>query len=519
MKRLFAFAVLSATVGWAHAQAGFTIRRPLDGSVVRETFEVRIPRSSVPPSGFVGILINDKFTEAVAPIQGVNLDSRDLIYRLDTKGKKLKDGPLKIEAVLYATNSDNRQISLARSSVNVTVDNYSSIRIPSGGVQLRYNMTPMREYDYRVELSVKQSSLTDVQRQMNRETNLGEQTQRFRYRYTVMQSEPKPGGGKKGIVRLQPLPEKGKDYAILALEGESEPKRYFDYMMQPIYLRIDDTGREIWGGVPFFAGMEGTNMSDPDPTNLYGLFPMPLLPQRGVAPGGAPFGTGVNTGTLDLENLMKNNRLLTVVPTRGRLVGLEFERGVRCALIENTLSAGSDATGGVQELREQYWFAMDLGAVIKLQRTYTTTQRIREQATGGGGSGSGPSAAGNGGGAPNRPSSAGTSGGGTQGTANYTLPFLPEGSTDVNRAMKEGEIKIDPSGLFLQFGGGSRGQGGPGSRGGQFGGDGREGGDENGPGSRGGGRFGGGGGNSGGGGGRGTSRFVRTTVSYTMTME
>ena len=54
----------------ANAQAPFTIRRPSDGSTVREKVKVEIPRSSIKLGSFVAFYIDDKFLVAVAPPEG-----------------------------------------------------------------------------------------------------------------------------------------------------------------------------------------------------------------------------------------------------------------------------------------------------------------------------------------------------------------------------------------------------------------------------------------------------------------
>lgn len=490
-------------VAAGYSQAGFTIRRPADGSVVRETVEFRIPRSSIPETGFVGISLNGRFVEAVAPIDGVNANATDFIYRLDTKAKGIADGPLKIEAVLYV-DTGRGQIMRGRTGITVRVDNHSSIRVPAGGIRLRYDLTPQRQYIYGIEFSTKMSQLTDAQAAMGRETNLGEGSQKLRYAYTVIQREPGDRGQKSAIIRMQPMPEKGKDYAILTLPGDTEPKRYFESSMMPIYMKIDELGREAWGQFPVYAGFS-TEAGTPNRVDLYALLTLPLLPARGLTVG-APVAGGIQNGALDMDKALETQKFTNVLPGAGKLVALEYQNGVRAARIENSLSVGN-AAQGTQELKETYWFSLDGGYVLKYERKQIQTTRVRTQPTGGG--------LGAGGGTTPEGGRAKPGVGTSRNMNNPPANFMPDGTIDFNTAVNNGvSFSTDLSGTFLQAGGrrggggaGFGGQGGPGSRGG----DEREGGGEMG--------FGGNPGNSGANQNRGTSRLMRITTTYTMTLE
>ena len=96
MKKFVAVAFALLAAGAALAQGTFTIRRPVEGSTVREIVTLRIPKNSIPEGGYLGILVNGKFLEAVAP----SVDGNDYIYKLDTKRRGIADGTVNIEAVL-----------------------------------------------------------------------------------------------------------------------------------------------------------------------------------------------------------------------------------------------------------------------------------------------------------------------------------------------------------------------------------------------------------------------------------
>lgn len=495
MKRFVLGLALFVTAAGAFAQGAFTIRRPAEGALVREVVEVRIPRASIPATGFVGIWANGRLYEAVAPIAGVNIQGNDFVYKLDTKANNIADGPLKIEAVLYADVGNANRV-LNRTSVNVRVDNRTSITPPSGnGFLLRYDLTPGREMTYQVEFKQSVQLLTQADQTLGRGNELGSDSERFRYRFTTVNSFVRPGGEREGVILMQPLTPKGKDSVFLTVSGATQAARYFDYNMAPLYMRINSTGREIFGAIPFYTGIDGA-AGDASRLDLYALLPMPVLPSRAVRLGGPAFAGVVQQGDIQLENSQDILKFTQAQPARGTVEAIEYERGLRCVRIRNVLEVGN-ATQGLQRYEENYWFALDLGRVIRLDRTTTVTRRMELPPAGG----SGGSGGGGGGGSDNAPSMAGAS------------------SVGGGRSVRPGEgfddLGVTPGSLF-QSRPGRGGQ--PGS-----GGDGREGDEAGGRDGRGGG--GGlapGGGNSGAGAGsgrRGRNRLVRQTFTYSMIAE
>src|SRR5690242_9699237 len=61
MKRWFGLFIVACAASAAVAQAPFTIVRPADGSKVREKVHILIPKSSIPPGGYIGLFLNHKF--------------------------------------------------------------------------------------------------------------------------------------------------------------------------------------------------------------------------------------------------------------------------------------------------------------------------------------------------------------------------------------------------------------------------------------------------------------------------
>ncbi len=396
MKRSLVAFVFLAAVSMAMAQAPFTIVRPADGSKVRENVSVLIPKNSIPQGGYIGVFLNGKFVEAVVP----PLSGKYYNYQLDTKGRNIADGKVNLEVVLYVDFNENPRI-VDRSSVTVTVSNSASIAIPANGLKLRYSFKPKTEMVYTLQQRVAISTISGTQnRAGGRPAELPIEAEKIRLLYAVDNTY----GNGDSLLRLQALTNKGKDFAILTTSGNAEPQRYFDYMMHPVYMRISNTGREIFGSIPNYFAMEGTSGSTGEDVllNLYALFPLPTLPEKSVRPGDS-WQSRFQNGALDLEKKDELTRLTTKFPARGEFVGVEWEMGHPCAKIKNTIAQGTKSLEGKQlqargsafaddkvELTETIWFALDTKIIVKSVRDLTLDRKIESQGGGPGGLG-GPS--------------------------------------------------------------------------------------------------------------------------------
>jgi hypothetical protein len=446
MKRSLVILVFMAAIGAALAQAPFTIVRPADGSKVREKVHVLIPKNSIPQGGYIGIFLNGKFLEAVTPpLAGKYYD-----YVLDTKGRQIADGKVNLEAVLFVDYNDNPRI-VDRSSVTLNVANSASIAIPSNGFRLRYKFRPKTQLVYTLQQRTSVSTISGSQnRAGGRPAELPLEAEKVRLLYATDNAY----GNGDGLVRIQALPQLGKDYAILTTSDSTEPKRYYDYMMDPIYMRITNTGREVFGSVPEFFPMEGTSGSTGEDVNLmlYALFPLPTLPEKAVRPGDS-WQSRFQNGVLDLAKRSEATRLTSKFPARGEFVGVEWEMGHPCAKIKNTIAQGTKSLEGGMlaargsafaddkvELTETIWFALDKGVVVKSVRDITIDRKMESQggAPGGGGPATGGVTMGN------------TTGGGRPGGAGGG-PMGPPGD---DRQKGSGGGAMDPGGF------GSPGQGG-----------------------------------------------------------
>ncbi len=394
MKRSFVTLVFMAVVGAAFAQAPFTIVRPADGSKVREKVNVLIPKGSVPQGGYIGVFLNGKFIEAREAIAPAS--AKYFTYVLDTKGRGIADGKVNLEIVLYVDYSENPRI-VDRSSVTLNVANSASIAIPANGFRLRYKFRPKTELVYTLQQRVALSTISGTQnRAGGRPAELPIEAEKIRLLYATDNAY----GNGDGLIRMQAMPLKGKDYAVLTTSIDPEPKRYFDYMMAPVYMRVTSTGREVFGSVPSYFGMEGSSSTGEDVTlNLYATYPLPTLPDKPVRPG-ASWQSRFQNGTLDLSKLPEMTKVTSSFPARGEFVGVEWEMGHPCAKIKNTISAGTTSVDGKRlaaqgsafaddkvEMVETIWFALDKGVVIKSVRDMTIDRKIESQGTAPGGFG------------------------------------------------------------------------------------------------------------------------------------
>lgn len=412
MKRWIGSLVLMGVASAVMAQAPFTIVRPADGSRVREKVRVLIPKGSIPPGGYVGVFLNDKFLEAVLP----PLKGKYYEYVLDTKGRGLPDSPSgspdKLELVLYAEANDKARV-VDRSSVDLRISNYNNIPVPNKGLSLRYRFVPGQELVYQMTQTVSVSQQTEAQlARGGKAATMDSEGEKIRLSYAVVNSY----GNGDGLLRLQPMPTKGKDYADLTVTGETEPKRYYDSEMASIYMRVSSTGHEIFGSMPPYVPMEGTSGGGGN-FSLFAAFPLPTLPTKLVRPGDS-WQSRFQRGALDMSNLYETNSVVARYPARGEFVRVEWEKDHPCAVIRNVIETGTqskdakklDAAEGTGSDKvgtvETIWFAMDTRKILKIVRDTTIDRKVE---TGGGmmGGMGGPSGPGGRGGRPGVPGSPG----------------------------------------------------------------------------------------------------------------
>jgi uncharacterized membrane protein YgcG len=425
MKRALFSILALATVAVGTAQSNFTIVRPADGAKIRETVRILFPMNSVPESGgYVGIFLNGKFIEAVKPLRG----QQYLYYELNTKARGIADGKLDIEAVLYQ-NFENRPRILDRSSVQVTVANSASIPVPPDGFTIKYKFRPGTEWVYRVEQRVAVNSLSEGMASTANVADLltSADVETFRLRYSIDNAYPNGDG----LIRIQPLPQPGQKSAVITTLNSEVPTEYQDYQMAPVYMRVAPNGREEFGSIPRYFPISGSG-GEAQRTDLYGIFPLPVfsaLPQR----PGSSWSTSFQIGDVELEKAAELTQITTkdIIPARGELVSVEWERGHPCVRIRHTLEqrqlnqnalASQSRVVQASKIEENIYFALDLGTVIYMTRDYTIDVRQNVQTASGGSGGSGGSG-------PSRTGASGaggsSSGGPGAATSEFSGPVQP----------------------------------------------------------------------------------------------
>ena len=138
----------------AFAQAPFTIRRPPDGSTVREKVRVEIPRASIREGGFVAIYLDDKFDVALAPDADT---TKPFTYVWDTKAEKkdadgkptfVADGEHTIRAVLFEPSSQGSDSVAETASSEVKLNLANKIKNGPTSLLLRYKFHEGDNLDY-----------------------------------------------------------------------------------------------------------------------------------------------------------------------------------------------------------------------------------------------------------------------------------------------------------------------------------------------------------------------------------
>lgn len=443
MKRVLSSVIFAgvAVFGFA-AQGSFTIVRPFDGSKVREVVKVLFPVASIPENtGYVGIFIDGEFVEALSP--KLSKDKKYYEYMLDTK--LYEDGTHKLEAKLYVDYSNQPRI-VDTSSVDITVANKSSIAIPEDGFKLRYKFTPGTERVYRLQqkMIVNAISEDDQKKQGSRPFQIQEEGESLKLLYAVDNSY----ANGDGLVRMQVVPDKGikgREFSYVTTSKSDTPQKYTPDNMAPIYMRITSTGREVFGAIPEYFGLEG-NTGTGNRLGLYASFPLPTLPSKGVRPGDS-WQTSFQNGTLDLDNKFGTKSVVERITARGELLGVEWEMGHPCAKIRNSITVGTPGmTGGKGSagiadskvsLEETVWFALDTGVVIKFFQDITTEGKVSFGVASGGPSGA-PSGVGGGGAPMGAPGRGGTSAPGGRGADDFSHKARPQGATPQGGAPRGG---------------------------------------------------------------------------------
>lgn len=440
MKRLLGIGIAFAAAT-AVAQAPFTIVKPQEGANVRETVTIVFPKNSVPRGAFIGIAVDNKFVEATVPTMDEKLDA--LVYKLDTKARKIADGKHTIKVNLYM-NVDGKPAIAETSEVTVTVGNHAGITVPEDGLPIRYKWRPGAAHSYTVEIGMDLSTLTEAQNRMGgRAAQLPVALETARVLLAV--DDVKPGG--LGLVRAQLLPYKGRDYVVITASGETQPTIHHQEEFAPVWRLLRPNGREVYGDAPLYWIPGGTTSVGESDVKLYVLIPLPVLPTDPVRIGDSWQGQIGFLGSL--ERAREQGRINEYQPARGTFVAVEWEQGRPCAhlryeieLLERSANTetleilGREFQGNNRfRMQQDVWVTVDTGVLIRSDLVIEADQRMAAptgRGSGGGGGGElaggrrGPAAAGGSGWINNGGGLNGASpGGGGQGT--LTDPEIGQG--------------------------------------------------------------------------------------------
>jgi hypothetical protein len=384
----------------AVAQAPFTIVRPQDGARVREVVQIRFPIRSVPQGGFIGVSINGKFVEAVAPAA---LDSDrergHYIYRWDTKRLNVPDGEHTIELTLYSNPEGGSGARvLGRSSVRLQVEN--EIKAPAEGIPLRYRWTPGKTYRYDLKATIKEINEVQYSGLTPEETLLGET--RFKGDLSVLDFRDR-----LGLISWTLVPP-----AINITGGQVNVIN--SDLVAPVYQEVETTGRVRYqvslGADSFQSEVFYSWTTD-----------LPILPPRRYKPGDR-WGA-----TIAVSNPLRSGQaseIIAQIPVEARLERFEWEQGYKCAKIiyEFTGNLPDNLNlGGIQlekpksTIRREVYFAYDLGQVIRIKTVVQLEGRMRQESFGGGFGGPGGFGRGGGFGADDDGGMAGAPRGGPRG--------------------------------------------------------------------------------------------------------
>ncbi len=354
----------------ALAQAPFTIVRPQDGARVREVVQIRFPIRSVPQGGFIGVSINGKFVEAVAPAAlDTDRERGHYIYKWDTKRLNVPDGEHTIELTLYNGPEGGASARvLGRSSVRLQVEN--EIKVPAEGIFLRYRWTPGKMYRYDVQAVAKEVNEVQYSGLSPEETILREIT--FKGDLNVMDFR-----SNLGLISWTPVPP------AIELTG-GQPNIINSDRMAPVYQEIETTGR-----VRYQVSRGAIDSSEPGVYYVW-TADLPLLPPRRYKPGDR-WGA-----TITRYDPLRSGDVAEVgdqIPVAARLERFEWERGYKCAKIVYEFTGnlpGEIDLGGVRlekpksTIRRVVYFAYDIGQVIRMTTTLQLEGTIRQDQFGGG---------------------------------------------------------------------------------------------------------------------------------------
>lgn len=405
MKKLVLTSFATAWAVSLYAQAPFTIVRPQEGQTVREVVDVLLPLNSVPRGMFIGVTLNDKYLEATVPIEDKKRGF--MVYKLDTKALSIPDGEYTLGLLLYGRQGTTPVI-VEKTEVRIKVANKEGIKVPDDGFKLRYKFRPKMITNYSVEMGELMSTLSDTRNRLGgRATEIPVEQERFRF--TIAVDDVKPDGN--GLVRVQILPDEGKDYAVFRAPGDPGPRKHFQNVFSPLYRLMKPTGEEVYADVPGWMPTYEFGVNRDRYTHIILLLPLPMLPTDHISPGDS-WQTAILLPSGDPTHIQKTGAGSDRIQARGEFVSVEWEKGFPCAklryefIIADPVRDGQDLKLLGREFRDNsrirmeqtVWFALNEGRIVRWDAVFEGDTRVpvstQGGAAGGGGGAGGPRAAG-----------------------------------------------------------------------------------------------------------------------------
>ena len=361
----------------AHAQgAPFTIRRPPDGSTVRETVRVQIPHSSIGEHSFVVIYIDGKFDVALDPQRApdsavmnsdgsttrATSDSRFFTYVWNTKEDSVSDGQHSIRAVLFDP-VEGGVTQRATSEVKLTVAN--KITDGPSSLTLRYKYPEGRDMEYgRTSKSVRGGGggmVTGV----SGDQDLASMTSKLLLGIL--------SGGNPALVR-------NKLTSLAVLSGGQEMTFPTSQLSNSMYQELDDHGRIRYETGTTTGLTEFSSQGLPVDNTLE----LPVLPDKPVSKGQT---WTTDAQRIDVPGLPPSQQ--PKVRLQNTLVDLEWEGNYRTAKIhqhaEDVKLPGEFTFGQIPVMSATATFDRDVyvaytsGTLVKTTRTLTIKGRTTIQ--------------------------------------------------------------------------------------------------------------------------------------------
>lgn len=359
-----------ASLSPAHAQAPFTIRRPKDGTTVREKLRIEIPSRSIHAGGFVALYVDGQFVVALpGEEQEEGSADKPFTYIWDTKGAGVSDGEHTLRAVLYEPTAGAGTTvgvnEVARSEVRVTVAN----RITDGpsALLLRYRYHEGDNLEYsRDGQAVAVGALSESGK--IGDENLG--SVKGTLRLAVEDSRFDPAA--QSSVYLV----RNKLTSLSILSGAEEQVFEPSQLSNSMYQELLPDGRVQYETGDRTGTTEFTSLGLPVNNTLE----LPLLPTLEVSVGSE---WKTQNQRIDVPGLSPSKQ--PRVTLTNKLEDLEWEGGRRTAKIHQTYEGALkekdiqfgpvDVTAPQVKFTRDVYLAYDSGLLVRTTRTLTVQGR------------------------------------------------------------------------------------------------------------------------------------------------